>query len=507
MPRPFLPALGALLVSAAALALGTGAGSSNAPTAASKPCSRGAVPARIAGKHVCLRLGQRCKRRLDRQYHRYGFHCHATGRLTKPRPTQQKRSTYVSLASDQPVNERSVLLTAEFVLARPDSIFVEADGTYAPTSAEAAATVYAQIDGQRVTNRSTIDWRGSVDPVRHSFDAVGAAAISSGQHHVELVAEPLAGTFTVGASSNLSVLVHPAQRVAMAQRESEAGPFDYTTLGRLGPDLPHDPLVAIAADARNPTVALASATTRRAAHDGDAMLGIYLDGRHPGPASSLWTVNDTCSCAEVEGPLFTQALLSGGARNSSVSLDATEFPWSLPPPAREDPAVYVVPPSATLVVLGGDMGIRGRGSSLLPSFPDTVGTVSDFSCVGSSSGWPGCPAVSTDVLLAEETLRVPATHSGVIMFAAKTRVQGAPEDEGGTVQLWLTVDGARRGSVGVQQLAAPFAVSQRTIAASYLAAGSNRLRPGPHVVRVYGRADGSFIHLVLLRDIPLVWFD
>jgi hypothetical protein len=153
------------------------------------------------------------------------------------------------------------------------------------------------------------------------------------------------------------------------------------------------------------------------------------------------------------------------------------------------------------------MGIRGHGSSLLPSFPDAVGTVSDYWCVGSSSAWPGCPAVSTDVLLAEETLRVPATHSGVIMFAAKTRVQGAEADEGGTVQLWLTVDGVRRGSVGVQQLAAPFAVSQRTIAASYLAAGNDRLRPGSHVVRVYGRADGSFIHLALLRDIPLVWFD
>lgn len=34
----------------------------------------------IAGKHACLRAGQGCKRPLDRQYHRYGFHCHS-GRL------------------------------------------------------------------------------------------------------------------------------------------------------------------------------------------------------------------------------------------------------------------------------------------------------------------------------------------------------------------------------------------------------------------------------------------
>jgi hypothetical protein len=43
-------------------------------------CRPGSVPAVIGGKRRCLRHGQRCRRRLDRQYHRYGFHCH-TGRL------------------------------------------------------------------------------------------------------------------------------------------------------------------------------------------------------------------------------------------------------------------------------------------------------------------------------------------------------------------------------------------------------------------------------------------
>jgi hypothetical protein len=60
-------------------------GGSTAPNAGSKRCSRGAVPARIAGKRVCLRTGQRCKQRLERQYRRYGFHCGATRRLTRPK--------------------------------------------------------------------------------------------------------------------------------------------------------------------------------------------------------------------------------------------------------------------------------------------------------------------------------------------------------------------------------------------------------------------------------------
>ncbi len=47
------------------------------------------MAATIAGKRVCLKSGQKCKGSLDRQYHRYGFHCH-TGRLVraaKPKPS------------------------------------------------------------------------------------------------------------------------------------------------------------------------------------------------------------------------------------------------------------------------------------------------------------------------------------------------------------------------------------------------------------------------------------
>jgi hypothetical protein len=61
----------------------------DASAEAPKRCPRGSVAARIAGKQVCLKTRQTCKRSLDRQYHRYGFHCH-TGRLaraTKPKPT------------------------------------------------------------------------------------------------------------------------------------------------------------------------------------------------------------------------------------------------------------------------------------------------------------------------------------------------------------------------------------------------------------------------------------
>jgi hypothetical protein len=399
------------------------------------------------------------------------------------------------------------LLSEVISLRRADTVLVETDGTFAPASAEAAAAVYVQVDGVRVSNLSTIDWRGSVDPVRTSFDAVGLASVAAGSHTIALIGDPLAGSFTVGASADLSVFVHPAKHAAMSQLGAQAGPFDFTTLGLTGPDLPHTPLVQLQADAAGPIVALGSGTARSAGHDGDGMLGIYLNGKHPGPASSLWTVGDLCTCAAVQEPLFTHALLPATQPGSTVSLDATEFPWTLPGPPLENPAIFTVQPSATLALLNGGMQVVGKASSLLPDYPDEAGTVSDGWCIGSSSGWPDCPPVGSDVLLAQATISIPRTNPGVLMMLAKTRVSGDSSDAGGTARLWITVDEKPRGSVGIQQLAAPFSVSSRTLTASYLAAGSERLAPGKHVIRAYGRADGSFIHLVFLRDLPLLWFD
>jgi|SRR5215207_470604 len=49
---------------------------SPAALAAAKPCSAGYKHAVIGGAHKCLRRGQFCARARDRQYHRYGYHCH-----------------------------------------------------------------------------------------------------------------------------------------------------------------------------------------------------------------------------------------------------------------------------------------------------------------------------------------------------------------------------------------------------------------------------------------------
>jgi hypothetical protein len=417
----------------------------------------------------------------------------------------QARSLYLSLADPRIVARRTILLTARVSLPKSDSVFVESDGSYAPVGSDSAAGVWVQIDGKRASNTSSIDWRGSFAPVAHSFDAVGGMVLPRGLHTIELIAQPVRGSFTVAAASNLSVFVHPAKTLSVARLAAAAGPFDFTSSGHFGPDLPHTPLVAVPADLRGTAVALASASERKVENDGDGMLGVYLDGRHPGPDISLWTTNDLCVCAEVEAPLFTHALLANGSATSSVSLDATEPPWSSA--QGENPSIYAVEPTATLVLLRGGMRDVGAARSLLRSFPDLAGGVYDHWCVGSSSPWPDCPTVGTAVLLAAATINVPTGSAGVVMMVAKARMGGDRADGGGIARLWITVDGKRRGSTGLQQLRGPYVESGRTMSASYLAAGGQHLRPGKHTIRVFGRADGTFLHLAYMRDVPLIWFD
>ena len=78
-----MPAPTAYVVVLAVTGLGamTMLGTPAAHSTASASCPKGSVAARIDGKRVCLKAGQKCKRGYERQYHAYGFHCHS-GRLT-----------------------------------------------------------------------------------------------------------------------------------------------------------------------------------------------------------------------------------------------------------------------------------------------------------------------------------------------------------------------------------------------------------------------------------------
>src|SRR3954453_3437480 len=69
------------LVAVAALS-GASFTQGSAAAAPAKSCGPGYVSASLSWGQKCLRAGEYCKIKGDREYHRYGFHCH-TGRLSK----------------------------------------------------------------------------------------------------------------------------------------------------------------------------------------------------------------------------------------------------------------------------------------------------------------------------------------------------------------------------------------------------------------------------------------
>lgn len=71
-------------VAATAIVATAMAGTAAVPTpAVAKTCSAGYKHAVVNGAHKCLRKGQFCAKGSDSQYHRHGFHCHRSGRLTR----------------------------------------------------------------------------------------------------------------------------------------------------------------------------------------------------------------------------------------------------------------------------------------------------------------------------------------------------------------------------------------------------------------------------------------
>jgi hypothetical protein len=440
---------------------------------------------------------------------------------------------YLELAKERTVTKRTVLLRATIRLARPDSIFVQSDGTYLPLG-PSAANVYIAVDGRKVSNDSLVDWRTSRPRVAHPFDAVGATRLGGGVHAVALVAEPVSlplckaaqsvtedctgtspraagGSFAV-AHGNMSVLVHPATNVHSQLLTLAAGPFDFHTYGLLAPDntltrrLPFASILSTAVPPGVTTVALGSGWLYAAGHSGDAMLTFLVDGRFPGNSISSWSNQDAWHGSELRGPLSVQAFLPPTRRVRQLSLATAEFPW-LPmwvPIFPEDPVIYRVGAGTGMVVLSGGMKVAGSASGDYGRSPASSAII-----VATSSGDLSLPRPGTRILLAGGTVDIPRGDSGIVMFSAKSRTHGGEQEKslGGTISLWLTIDGRQVGPRVFQQLTWPDLGSQRSIAVSYLAEGRRALKTGQHDVQVWGRADGRFLRALMWRDLPLVWFD
>ena len=98
-------------------------------------------------------------------------------------------------------------------------------------------------------------------------------------------------------------------------------------------------------------------------------------------------------------------------------------------------------------------------------------------------------------------------HNGVVLFLAKVRLQPDKDDIGGNSALWLNIDGVDVGTLGIQEFKQPNGDSSRTISASYLSVGVDKLYVGNHTVKVFLKATGNFKHISYSKDIPLIYLD
>ncbi len=416
-------------------------------------------------------------------------------------------SDYQQLPGDISVSAAQTVLTSTITLGSPAWVYVQSDGRLIPSGA-AIAAMSIVADGATVSNTSIVDWSKTTNAQQHSFNAIGATYLAAGTHVLTLTASTLNGAaFNVGAGSNLSVMTSPAQSVSASQLSQDTGVLSFNTANiKVGTPLPNQSLLAQTLSGGNQaTVAMASGRAFLYGAAGDPLTAIYLNGQEPANNVGSWADNDTFGGAENQSPFFNHAFYSQLPSQSVISWNASALAYCEDGgcSGMVDSVQYKVGADSTLVTLSGGMSVAGAYSTSASAYNRT-----NYIGVGSTLGWPGVPATGTDVVLAQTQITVPAGHNGIVLISGKSRVQGDQSDQGGTVSMWLTVDGVQRGSTGVQQLAYPDGSSTRTIGTSYLSsAPGERLAPGVHTITLYGRADGNFKHLSMTRDLPLIWFD
>jgi hypothetical protein len=294
-------------------------------------------------------------------------------------------------------------------------------------------------------------------------------------------------------------------------------------------------------DPKRPWIVLASGTSYLTDPNrfGDAMWGLFVNNRHCGDQFSTWTVNDLQANSEPTAPMFVQGYFSqmpcrgpdvvetncacpemnpqpSPSSTFTVSLDVTKFPLHLAQKTYAgpgiNPVIYGVQPGAQMVVLTADASqVQGSASQVQGSAPrgkDINSAVDSMTM-----------QLTVPRALATGQIVIPPSHNGVVFFTAKSRHMGMGLNESGAFTLWIEI---REGfsPPHVCDLtppplhSSPLAVqptvndSQRTLSASYLSVGNERLPPGNYSVTACGYADGNFKNqVVMTADVPLIWFD
>ena len=398
------------------------------------------------------------------------------------------------------------VITQTFTLTEAKKVLVVADGRYFPYTSNGIAQTNIQIDNDNsFSNNSIINWKTSTNAVQHTFDCIASATLSAGTHTIRLVASIHSSTpytnFKIGSGTGLSILVDPAPNMVSSKLTGDSGTISYATYPT--PGTAPVPVTTIltnqvnVGDIKTSVVTLSSGRSYKDCNEGDALWGLFLnDELCTNNGNALWSVNDIFKGAELQAPMFQHAF-HNVTGNNTISLKAGELSFNY----FENAVCYKIGADTRLISLYG-MGLSGRAT-----LSTTYCNREEWACFGTTVGTAGCPAVGTLHEVASAVVDIPNGHNGVMLFLAKVRLQPDKDDVGGNAFLSLNIDGVDVGTLGVQEFKHPNGDSSRTISASYLSAGANRLAVGSHTVKVFLKANGSYKSISYSKDIPLIYFD
>ena len=341
-------------------------------------------------------------------------------------------SRYIQLNSDVLITSNSstgqTVLQTSITLSSGKWVFVNSDGRFFPFQQNGVATMEVRVGGTRISNASILDFRVSA-PVQHSFNCIGATFLSAGTHTVELVGynHPgiSGGKFKVGSTSNLSVVVDPANTVTHSELAVDSSVVDVTT----GSTPFQPPIQYLGVLSENhfvsepPLIVLTSGRSYTSLERyGDAMWGTYANFNCPQNDEHFWTVNDIAESGEIHAPMYGQAMYRTATAWQSLQLAATELPTGGPPNNFEDDVAYKVGSTTKIVGLSGNLPIHASKAEL--PF-DSCQPNSYIFADGTRDYWSTSFTVSSE-------------QQGNVMFLLKTRILDCYENEGpGTVRLQL----------------------------------------------------------------------
>src|SRR5262245_33914742 len=264
----------------------------------------------------------------------------------QPGAPDRAQSRYWTMPAAVSLLAATALRSETIVLSQPGKLLVEADGNAQPTSwpTAAQASIYITVDGVPVTNTALVDWKGSVAPQPHSFNAVGTASVTAGTHVVVLQANAPNGGYDLG-SANLSVFVNPAQNVVQAQTAVDSAEIMLNFTGTPGASrctwgsIPWKELFRIEMPTQAmPVYVFASGSAQVTRNAGDAMSSVFHAGSNDtrNETSLTWrttyTVQDLYPAAEIHGSMFCQGILYGSPPSTeyrpTFQFAASELPPS-----------------------------------------------------------------------------------------------------------------------------------------------------------------------------------